>query len=290
MHRGLLLATFVFTVLSCHLSVAQESRRELSGSKHPWPEIHVESLSNPHSFGIAFLTESDKSIAGPIIHPYHNTKLIGMGYRLDALIPFDNHPRGHIVGSANVNINWLPGFENVSSSERTVRRRYHGSLSLLLGELEIGRLENRWDLRKVNVGLELSQNVPGSMLICELLKPKGAAGATPLVIRTNCKYSTDASNLSADTTKIGLNSFWQIPTPIQGLYLFPQGELEAQEKDKPRSFFMGEIIMFIGESLPSNLPEWLEPILFARYVAGRQAPEYIHVDGWEFGTGTSVLF
>jgi hypothetical protein len=269
-----------------------------------WPKIELVGLTNPSVFAVAASTDQDVNVAGSVIDEGNDVRRFGFGYRLDALIPFDYHPGGKITTAADLRLNWLWDGEASSNYEKylgkmvngaaitredlpptEIRRSYSGALKLVIGQLEAARDSSAWVLRNTAVGLEVEQQIPGTIWLgAQINRSRIPAGVTPLVIAVGGQQVYDAMQLDSSTTRASLDARWQMPV-FNSLYLIPQLNVKWQKKMPVRSYFQGDIRLVVGGPaaifLRNRLPFLISP--FARYFTGRQAPDYRVVNGWQFG-------
>jgi hypothetical protein len=291
--RALILLLAVAVLL--HVAVpalAQTDADRSSATERRWPQVRFTMLTDPSVAAADISSEGRISVAGDTIHPYGHMRRFALGYEVKGTVPFDYHPNGMIRGNAEFGLNWLVSGEGTRSEilDLSVRRRYQGSLNVLLGELEVGRDTAAWRLRTLDVGVQLRQAIPYTMKVASMLQTGDRpAGVTPLVVAVAGKRVFDADQVDSSATRLDLAAHWQIPL-YYGLYLYPQLDANWQDKVRSRAFFTGEILLVLSEQLTGRLGGLFEPILFARYVEGRQSPNFRLVRGWEFGIGTNVCF
>ena len=255
-----------------------------------WPAVRFAMLTDPAVGSLAIDTDTRKSLVGDTLHKYGPLLRFGLGYDLKAVVPFKYHPEGIIRGGVDFGLNWLASGEGKSDPLLgiTEHSRYAGSLGLILGELEIGRDSSAWRLRNINVGLRLKQAIPYTLEIASLIPLHDrAVGVTPLVVSLAGKQVFDSQIVDSSDIRLDVSAHWQIPIHY-GLYFYPQLEANWQNEVRPRAFFNGEILVVLSESVFKQMQSFLEPLIFARYVEGRQSPNFALLRGWEYGAGTSI--
>ncbi len=273
-----------------------------------WPKLELKWLSNPSTVALSATTDRDVSVAGPVIDEANDLRRFGLGYSLNALVPFAYHPSGNISTAIDVRLNWLIRGEQSVNYEKYIGkmvsgqpitrddlppgkdivRAYSGSFKLVIGKFEVARDSTAWVLQNTLAGLEVEQRIPYTMKLGTLInRSRLPVGVTPAVVKVGGQLVYDAQKLDSNTTRLSLDARWQLPM-LNLLYLVPQVSVKWQDKMKVKSYFQGDIRYVIGSKVLSFIPSTGGIFPFVRYVTGRQAPDYRVVNSWQVGLGGSI--
>lgn len=213
----------------------------------------------------------------------------------DLVLPFRFHPSGRIAGTLGLAGNWiLHGGETVSgvfetdgggSSEITMSRPYLGSVGLACDYVATMRDQSTTYLTRTwSAGIEVIQQLPGTdidILRIGTLLGVRTVGTIPVTVAASAKrvYYREPSDSSSFRYELRVD--WGVPL-LYGAYFYPHWEISQVERGRAVTYFRGEFARF------ARSDAGVATTLFARYVHGRQAPDYRMVSEWQAGVAARL--
>jgi len=274
------------------------------------PYIKFPYLSDPATFAVAVKTEQDIKRAGKnLVEKLDRYKVFDLNAGVDALYPLKYHPEGLIRGDLGFDLNWLlwsgtvtpppgGGFEDETGAPAKDQPRlgqpHLGSLSLKING-EACQIPHReeWQLNNYNVALDLKAQIPGTRLdlfgwLFERADTQ-VYGLSPLVMSFSLKSVFQRNPEITDFTRLDATADWGFYL-TSGAYVYPHGELSQMEGDEVKTYVMIEIVKYFYKNGSTAAEDDFKPLVLARYVDGRKAPEFVQVSEWYIGVGVELPF
>ncbi|MDK9700159.1 MAG: hypothetical protein OEM52_08450 [bacterium] len=197
----------------------------------------------------------------------------------DILHPFDYHPQGHANAALAFGMNWGASMPNPG---KLFQGTYIGTWYVEEGVESDLDTNKKYRAQNYTTSLGYDQQIPYTDFARVAHK-----SAMPMVIGAAVSsvrniYPIDTSSIRADA-----HADWSVPL-LLGTSWLTNGQAHWSKDVKPYGYVeSGATYPLPMQQL--NIPfVGFQPVLFARFVAGRRPPDYELINSWEYGLTSTV--